>query len=375
MRITIAILFIIIIIVVFIVIKSTSFQARIQKAEEYLDSGSISKANEIVKKILDRKSDYPPARYLRALILMKQNQYVLAISEFNSVLALPNFNKYINEVDIHYHLARLYSETKNFPKEIDEYKAILIFNPDDLVANHRIGHALFKKNDFKKAREHLEKAISINPSLNDIYFPLGISSYNVSDYDRAEQCLLKTLALSGANPEAEFHLGMIYHIKRDYDNAIIMFQKAKNERKFFLKSLFKIGEINNALEDYDNAIEIMEQGLVNLKDKSEEAHEYRYLLADCYEQKNKIKEAFHHWSKIAEDNPGFKNTRMKLESYQEILGNVSMMTIFTSSLDSLQPLIVELISGLNYNIISKERTNPHLYQYKAYNIKRINDPP
>src|SRR4030042_3025245 len=133
MRYAIVIFCVVIIIIIIFILKSTSFPAKIRKAEEYLDGGFISKANEIVKKILERKGDYVPARYLRALILMKQDQYLLAVHEFNAVLSLPNFNKFINEIDIHYHLARLYNETKNFPKEIDEYKIILTFNQDNLV--------------------------------------------------------------------------------------------------------------------------------------------------------------------------------------------------------------------------------------------------
>ena len=172
-----------------------------------------------------------------------------------------------------------------------------------------------------------------------------------------------------------FHLGLIYQMKKEYDNAISMFEKSKLERKYFLKSLYKIGEIYFQHEEYENAIDVLEQGLSSLKEKNDEAYEYRYLLAECYEHQNKIKEAYHHWTKIAEDKPNFRGTRLKLESYQEILASESLMTIFLSSLESLQPTIVELISSLNYNIISKERVSPNEYHYKAYNIKRINDPP
>ncbi len=375
MRYAIVVLCFLLILTIVIILKSTSFPAKIRKAEEYLEDDDTSKANEIIKKILDRKSDYVPARYLRALVLMKQNQYLLAISEFNAVLGLPNFKKFINEIEIHYHLARLYNETKNFIKEVDEYRAILTFNPDDLTANHRIGHALYKKKEYKKARDHLVKAISIDPNLSDVYLPLGISCYNISDYEKGEEYLLRALGAPGDNSDAQYHLGCIYQMKKEYTNAIAMFDKAKRERKYFLKSLYKTGEVYFHLEEYDNAIEVLEQGLVNLKEKDEESNEYRYLLAECYEHQNKIKEAYHHWTKIAEDNPNFRGTRIKLESYEGILGNESLMTLFVSSLEALQPTIVEMISGLNYNIISKERISPNEYQYKAYNIKRINDPP
>ena len=375
MKYTILIICLVFIIVIFIIFKSTSFQAKIRKAEEYLEADLVSKANEIVSKILERKGDYVPARYLRALILIKQGQYLLAISELNAVLSIQNFSKYVNEIDIHYHLARLYSDTKNFPKEIDEYRIILTFNPEDLVSNHRIGHALYQKKDYKKAREHLLKAITIDPTLSDAYLPLGISCFNTNEYDKSEEYLLRSLKVPGDHNDAHFHLGLIYQMKKDFTAAIQMFENAKKDRKYFLGCLNKIGEIYFHLEEYETAIDVLEQGLSNLKEKDEESLAYRYLLAECYEHQNKIKEAYYHWTKISEENPTYRGTRAKLESYHEILTNETMMTMFAASLESLQPTIVEMISSLNYNIIAKDRISANEYQYKAYNIKRINDPP
>ena len=346
---------------VLVILKSTSFPAKIRKAEEHLEDGEISKANEIVKKILERKSDYVPARYLRALILVKQNQYLLAIAEFNAILGITNFSKYVNEIDIHYQLARLYNETKNWAKEIEEYKAILTFNPEDLTANHRIGHALYNKKDYKRAREHLLKAITIDPTLADVYLPLGMSCFHTSDYERAEEYLKLAIKAPGENAEAKFHLGIIYQTRKDYDNAIAMLSSAKNDRAYTVRALYRIGEIYYNLEEYESAIETLEQGLGNLKEKTEEAYAYRYLLAECYEQENKIKEAVHHWNKIMEDNPAYRDVRNKIESYQEILNNDSLLVMFISSLEALQPTIVELISSLNYNIISKNRISANAF--------------
>ena len=373
MKYAILIFFAVLIIFIFILIKSTSFHARIRKAEEYLEDDQVSKANEIVSKILERKGDYVPARYIRALILMKQGQYLL-VSEFNAILSIQNFSKYINEIDVHYHLARLYGDTKNFPKEIEEYRIILSFNPDDLVSNHRIGHALYQKKDYKKAREHLFKAITLDSTLTDAYLPLGISCFNTAEYEKSEEYLLQSLKIAGDQP-GQFHLGLIYQMKKDFKNALYMLENSKKDRKYFLGSLYKTGEIYFHLEEYDTAIDVLEQGLSNLKEKDEESLAYRYLLAECYEHQNKIKEAFYHWTKISDENPTYRGTRIKLESYQEILLNETLMTMFTASLESLQPTIAEMISGLNYNIISKDRISANEYQYKSYNIKRINEPP
>ncbi|HPO46815.1 MAG TPA: hypothetical protein PK875_13580, partial [Spirochaetota bacterium] len=94
--------------------RRTHLPGRIKKAEEFLENDEIQKASEIVKKILGNKQDYVPARYLRARILIKQKQYLLAISELNGLLGINGFADFVNKSDIHYHLADLYHETQQW---------------------------------------------------------------------------------------------------------------------------------------------------------------------------------------------------------------------------------------------------------------------
>ena len=164
-------------------------------------------------------------------------------------------------------------------------------------------------------------------------------------------------------------------MKKDNDNAILMFERSKLNKKFYIPSLYQTGEIYFELGQYSEAVSKMEEGLSSVKDNTEEGQAYRYLLAECYESMNKITEAVHHWEKINAQNPSFRSTRLKLEAYKDIMTNKNIMAMFSSSLDELQPLITNFISSLHYNIISKTKTSSHKYQYKAYNIKRINDPP
>ena len=362
-------------VIIFMLLRTFQIPSKIKKAEEFIEMGNFTKANEIIKKVFDNKKDYPPAKYLRAQILMKQNQYLLAISELNSILSTPDFSKFIKELEIHYNLAYLYNQTQSWHKEIEEYKMILKFKADDVKANHRIGHALYKQNKFKEVKEYLTKAIVLDPNLTDSYLPLGISCFKISDYENAEQYLTINLRKQGNSTEAQFYLGLIYKSKKDYENAMLLFDKSKTNKKYYIQSLHKIGEIFFELGQYSDAVNTMEKGLKNLKENTEEAYSYRYLLAECYENMNKISEAVHHWDKIHNQNPSYKNTRTKLESYNNIMNNKNIMAIFTSSLEELQPFISNLITSLHYNIISKIKTSQNMYQYKVYNLKRINDPP
>ncbi len=360
--------------IIIMIMKSLRIPMSIRKAEEMIASGDYSGAGEIVKLILNKKKDHPPARYIKARILIQQSQYILAISELNSILTLPDFKKYISELEIHYHLAELYNLTKNYQKEIEEYKAIISFNPDDIKGHHRLGHAFYQLKSYKNAREHLLKAILLDPSLSDIFLPLGVSCFKISDYQKAEQYLIKAFDLKKES-ESQFYLGSIYRMKKDYENAKVMLQNSKDDRRFLTSSLYMLAEIAFEGEDYSEAIDYLEKGLHSLKEKDEESLAYRYLLAESYENENKIKEAVHHWSKIEVENPNYRSTKIKLEAYREILENNSLMQFFQTSLEELQPYIRDMIAGLNFNIVNAEKISMNEYQYKTYNIKRINDPP
>ncbi|MBP7603524.1 MAG: tetratricopeptide repeat protein [Spirochaetes bacterium] len=358
-----------------LVARKAHLPGRIKKAEEFLESDDIQKASEIVKKILNKKQDYVPARYLRARILIKQKQYLLAISELNGVLGINDFANFVNEIDIHYHLADLYHDTQQWQKEVEEYRAILKFNPDDVRANHRIGHVLYRQKHYGDARDHLLKAYTQDPSLGDCLLPLGVSCFHSADHSNAEQYLLKSLETSSDTAEAQYYLGAIYKSRKDYETAIRMYTAVRKDRRFMLGSTRALGEIYFEQEMYDEAIERLEEGLTGLSGKDDDSLAYRYLLAECYERANKITEAVYHWQKIYEVNSSYRSTKTKLEDYRGILDNENQRVLFTASLEELQPLITEVIARLNYNIISKSQVNVSEYFYKAFNIKRINEPP
>jgi tetratricopeptide (TPR) repeat protein len=154
-----------------------------------------------------------------------------------------------------------------------------------------------------------------------------------------------------------------------------MFNASKADRRFSLKSLYGLGEIYLEGEMPETAIATMEEGLESLVDRTDESLAYRYLLAECYEMSNKIKDAVYHWQKILDVDPGYRNTRARLDDYREIMESENRRIMFTSSLEELQPLIHEVIARLNYNIISKSRASAGEYVYKALNVQRISDPP
>lgn len=362
---------------IFNVVRTLRIPARVRKAEMLFDEhDQHQQALDIVNAVIERKREYVPAIFLKAKILRRQRQYILAIAEANNVLRISDYKKYVPEIQLHYLLADLYSRQQLFHKEIEEYRLILGIAPHDTNANHQMAFYYYRQKKYREARDAFFRAIAGDAKRIDCFLPLGVSCFHLSDYAKAEEFLLKSIESLPMPPaEAYYHLGYIYKMKKDTEAAIKMFEFTRRDPDYALLGYLRIAEIYHDKEDYPKAIETLESGMSWVKSRDETSIQYRYLLADCYEIVNQIKEAVHHWEKIEQEYPNYKGTQMKLADYKLIMNDEIMKSIFTSTLDALSPIITEIISRLNFNIITKRTLSQNQLAFKAFNIKRINDPP
>lgn len=374
MTLLVSILFIAITAALIIAITRGNLSAKIQKAAEFFDNHEYQQASEILKAILSKKKDYVPAVFLRARILKLQKQYLMAISELQGILSIPDFEKHANEAEVHQMLADLYKETQQWDKEINEYEKLIKLEPDNITANYRYGLALYKQKKYNIAKNNLMRAMELGYSDNDILFMIGICNYELSHFYEAEEFFLKAAEVPEYELDSAFYLGMIYKNRDDFEKAIEMFDKAKSGKKFYIQSLYQLGEIYYQRESFENAIKILEKGVDKLEDKKPESLDYRYLLSECYDRQNMITEAIDELKKIIKVNGDYKDAKIKLENYKTILENSNMKFIFDAPPEKLLPLIHEIITRMNYNVISKDIISNNELLFKAFNIKRINDP-
>ena len=362
-------------VVMVIMFKSFNLSGKLKKAEQYLTEGKINESSEIVREILGRQKDNVQARYLRAEILMQEKQYLMAIAEFNGLLNIPDMKLYISEIDVHNNLAEMYNATNNFKKELEEYRFILTLKPEDIKANFRLGLALYNQKNYKDAKGPLSRVIQLDPQYTDVFMPLGITLYHLGEFDNAESWLSKALTSAQNNHEAMFYLGLIFKQKKIYDSAISMFNQAKTSSDFSLSSIMQISEIYSEQKQYDRVIETLEQAQNNINDARADAWALRYLLAECYEQKGMIREAVKQWEMILKHTTDYRDTKSSLDNYKKIMRSNQLVDMFSLTIEKLQPYISDIILGFNFNIISQEQLSTNEYKYKAYNIKRTNDPP
>ena len=354
--------------------RANRLTVKMKKAEQAFEIEDFQTANAIVREILETHKDNVPAKYLKAKLLMRQTQYIQAIFELNSILAIENYKNHANELDIRTNLALLYHETKNYEKEVKEYKAVAAIDPDNVIANEKLGHAMFTKKNYQAALGYLLKVNELSKNHN-CSTAIGICYYMLNNFESAEDFLLHSLRENDDNDEARYYLGSINCMRRTYTEAVPFLELAKRHQKYFLKSTYLLGLIYYEKDNYEQAIATLESGLKSLKDRTDEAAEYRYLLANAYEIEGKIKEATYHWDKISNDTPEFKDVKDKLDSYRTIMSNPHLIELFSTTIEDNQPLIKEIIALLQYNVVSSTKISANEYQYKALNIKRPNEPP
>lgn len=369
------ILFLCVLVITAVMFRSSNLSGKLKKAKQLLDEGQLSESSKLVRGVLDKQKDNVQARYLRAQILMQEKQYLMAISELNGLLNMPDLKQFISETEIHYNLAEMYNATGNFKKEIEEYRIILIFKPDDIKANLRLGLALYSRKDYKGAKIHLMKTAQGEPKQPLSFLPLGVSLLKLKEYENAEEWLLKALEIDNENIEAKFHLGSLFKNKKAYESAIAMLGQSKNDPKFYLPSLMQIGEMYFEQELYDKAIETLEPALKKTSDPLPESLALRYLLASCYESSGMLREAINQWEIIFKNDSDYRDTKKNLDNYKNIMRNEQLMEMFSMTMEELQPYIADILLGFNYNIISQGHVSANEYKYKAYNMKRISAPP
>lgn len=107
----------------------------------------------------------------------------------------------------------------------------------------RAGEKALLDGDFKKAIQHLSKAVESESSDPDVVYLLGYSQYQTQDYKNAITSFEKAIALDKSNTNAYYYKGMIHNNMANIDADKL----SATERESLL---------NKAIEDYSSALKV-----------------------------------------------------------------------------------------------------------------------
>jgi arylsulfatase A-like enzyme/Flp pilus assembly protein TadD len=203
-------------------------------SELYVNEGQADKALEILREGLSNVSrEYDIYRsYIKVLRIAKK--YDEIIENFSEEI----YREVSTDPEIWNTLGFAYSKRNEWDKAIEAYNQALSLDLNYAQAYFNLGDAYFslanKNRDqglIQKSLENYKKAIEVDPIYPSPYFGLGMVFRQIGNFDEAISYWIKSIELQPDFDMAIYYLGLVYLEKGDKSKALACFNTLKE--KFF----------------------------------------------------------------------------------------------------------------------------------------------
>ncbi len=104
---------------------------------------------------------------------------------------------------------------------VEEYKALLTEDPNNLAVIIALGNAYYSSGRWKEAATYYGRALGIDPGNSDVRTDMGTAYRNMGMPNRALAEYRTALEYDPGNQNARYNMGIVYaYDKRDYQAAI-----------------------------------------------------------------------------------------------------------------------------------------------------------
>lgn len=155
-------------------------------------------------------------------------------------------------------LARL-SERQNKSESAERiYHAVLKEEPDNVVANHRLGVMAAKRGLLDEGAKYLQTAEAGGLRSAEFYNDYGYLLYLQNQTDAAEEYFHKSLAIDAAHRSTHNNLGLLLGEQQRYDESLKHFMLAVDEGEAYANLGFiqsQMGDLDAAEGNYHRALD------------------------------------------------------------------------------------------------------------------------
>ena len=113
----------------------------------------------------------------------------------------------------------IFYKNREFSQAINEYKKVIVLDPNNAVAFFNCGMCYGSNNELDKSIDFFTKAIELDRFFVKAYFHIGYINYVNEEYDQAIVNYTKAIELAPNYAEAYHNRAMSYAAKGDWDNA------------------------------------------------------------------------------------------------------------------------------------------------------------
>ncbi len=352
--------------------RTMGLPAKLTEAEEFIKKGEPKKASEILKKVLEVEPGHPKARFLLAECYFQSNQHVLAIAEYKKILSNSDWKQFLKESEIHYKLADVYHIMKDWGKEVNEYKIIQNLDPNDPLANKKMGLVYFEQKDYKNAYKSLLKTLEYHAEDFECYFPFAVSAFEIGARAESQNYLEKILQSDPNSFEAHYYLGLINIHEEKLAKASEHLEKAAESPEYRDDAMINLGKLYSNNGNWQKAIEVLQRLPISDDRDILDAH---YDLAHAHEKLGNIKSALEVWSSINEIGSNYRNVLEKIEQYHELSKSSSITWFFSLTPDRTNEFLKLMFSRMNLYVAKSDKIQDQYYRLIGFRNKRQLDLP
>ncbi|MBU2572235.1 MAG: PEP-CTERM system TPR-repeat protein PrsT [Gammaproteobacteria bacterium] len=196
------------------------------KGDIYLTQNELDKALDINLKAY---SIQPNDQLLLTIVRIMNRQ-----GKANDAIALliKELEKNPNNTVLHFSLANLYQNQKNYPKAQQHYEAVLSIDPDHLTTLNNLAW-LYSEQNNPKALELAKKAYEKSPQTPAIADTYGLILVKQGDKKEGLAILEKTVKSFPDSPAIQFHLAKAYIANENKNQAVSTLKKLLNRENDF----------------------------------------------------------------------------------------------------------------------------------------------
>lgn len=171
------------------------------------------------------------------------------------------YDEHPDDVTAAVSLAQYYYNIGWFNEATSICKAALEHNPEDAGLLLEYGITVFKKGDYKTARQLFSRLTKARPDRMEGWNNLGITQIKLEDFDDAFESFRKVLELEPENSGALLNMGNYYFSKEQYDEAYSLFERACSTKADFPDAWFNLGNTAIKCSRYEDARVAFEKAL------------------------------------------------------------------------------------------------------------------
>ncbi|ASJ20278.1 tetratricopeptide repeat protein [Brachyspira hampsonii] len=329
------------------VIKSGSYPIKLKKIVQAYNEQNYDVAMREINTLDPKYKKDANILWMTANMYYKQQQYILAMAALQNMIDGAYFTKELTELNVREFLAKIYEQTGNSKKSIDEYDMITKIRDQDYDSLYKAGLVCYNYEEWVQAQKYLSLAAAQNDSNPQLLYMLAFCFYKIRSYHAAQQNIEKAIALDNSNPQYHLLLGEILSSSRDFQNAIKELEIAYESNEVSDKDAISLNLANSYYElgNFSKAREYYGQVLTKENIPNEKVVDERYRYAETLVKNKQFEAAVKQWEIIKSVRNIYLDVDQKLKTYSSIIANNAFRT-------ALEMDIIEYLEKYFYRILT-----------------------